>query len=59
MGLLSGDDWQGEWISARQRDFHVHREVERARVYLSGLGFYELYVKEFFDSREIPPHCEH
>ena len=54
MGLLSAEDWQAEWIGcpplwpARplyfRRDFTLEKPVRRARVYMAGLGWSELYV---------------
>ena len=52
MGLLEKDDWQGEWISSEEdisapllrKEFTVDKEIDRARVYICGLGNYELYV---------------
>lgn len=49
-GLLEEDDWEAQWICAEdevsaphfRKDFLVGRELERARVYICGLGFYEL-----------------
>jgi alpha-L-rhamnosidase len=52
MALLSPQDWKAEWIgylgawSGRalyfRSDFTINKPVERARVYVSGLGYYEL-----------------
>lgn len=54
MGLLSPSDWQGEWIGSppewtgRALYFHyrfpIDKKVLRARVYISGLGYYELHI---------------
>ena len=54
-GLLNQDDWKAEWISAGsryitnwamqyRREFLVCSEVAGAKVYISGLGFYELTI---------------
>lgn len=52
MGLLQPGDWEGAWIGAdpeisapllRTKRI-VPRNVKRARVYISGLGCYELYI---------------
>ena len=55
MGLLKPADWQARWI-ARTTDtnsnpaplfrnaFNVDRKVKRARAYICGLGYYELYL---------------
>jgi alpha-L-rhamnosidase len=45
MGLLSSGDWEAHWIQGGQflrREFTLEREVERARAYVCGLGYYEL-----------------
>ena len=52
MGLLKQSDWQGEWIGAEKKisspllrkEFEIAKDVKQARVYISGLGWYELYV---------------
>jgi len=52
MGLLNESDWEGEWIGADasisapllRKEFEVSKEVKQARVYVSGLGWYELYL---------------
>lgn len=52
MGLLSKDDWHGQWIAADtsiaaplfRREFQVTGSVEKARIYITGLGYYELYI---------------
>lgn len=52
MGLLRNNDWEGKWIGAKKaisspllrREFTVTKKIKRARVYVSGLGYYELYV---------------
>lgn len=52
MGLRKASDWQGQWIAAKQgissplfrREFTVDAPVRRARVYISGLGYYELSI---------------
>ena len=52
MGLLKQTDWQGEWIGADKKiaspllrkEFEIAKDVKQARVYISGLGWYELYV---------------
>ena len=60
MGLLSPDDWMGDWISDGKADpvrdeefyqenpaplfrkeFELGRKVKKARLYISGLGYYE------------------
>ena len=50
MGLLDKSDWKAEWISAVKqysapafrREFSVSDAMKHARVYVSGLGYYEL-----------------
>ena len=47
-GLLDAEDWQGEWISwdgegspLFRQEFILEQSVKRARLYISGLGYYE------------------
>lgn len=59
MGLLNKEDWQSEWISAPQllskeewklpsplfrKEILIQKKIKKARVYISGLGYYELYI---------------
>ena len=52
MGLLNEGDWQGKWIAADvgissplfRRELTLAGPVRRARAYICGLGYYELYV---------------
>ena len=52
MGLLEESDWKGEWIGTDasisspllRREFKIDQEVRNARAYISGLGWYELYI---------------
>ncbi|MDR2773169.1 MAG: glycoside hydrolase family 78 protein [Tannerella sp.] len=60
MGLLQPSDWTARWIGAMtdpaptagethpapwfRREFTVDRTVRRAKAYVCGLGFYEMYV---------------
>src|ERR1051326_1637804 len=52
MGLLAKSDWEGSWIGAKEKisapllrkEFTVKQQVARARVYISGLGYYELSI---------------
>jgi len=52
MGLLQDDDWKGEWIAAKEdisspllrKEFVVDKEIKRARAYISGIGYYEMYI---------------
>ena len=49
-GLLNETDWQARWICGEEevsapyfrRDFFIKEKPEKARVYICGLGFYEL-----------------
>ena len=55
MGLLSADDWRGQWI-ARTTDtnsnpapllrhaFSLNGKIKQARAYICGLGYYELHI---------------
>jgi alpha-L-rhamnosidase len=55
MGLLTSDEWQGQWIGREleagevlpaptylRKEFHLDRPVRRAYVYATALGVYEL-----------------
>jgi alpha-L-rhamnosidase len=45
MGLLSPDEWKGQWIGGGnllRREFSLPGRVVRARAYVSALGYYEL-----------------
>jgi alpha-L-rhamnosidase len=52
MGLLEDSDWGSKWITAPEdssapllrREFSIEKKVARARAYVSGLGYYELYL---------------
>ena len=59
MGLLQATDWQAKWIGAKQektkmnwdvpapyfrKKIDIAKPVTSARVYISGLGYYEFYV---------------
>jgi alpha-L-rhamnosidase len=59
MGLLNARDWQAKWIGAPpsltsgewklaapffRKEVSISKEVKQARAYISGLGYYELYV---------------
>jgi hypothetical protein len=56
MGILKPEDWQATWIAWSRtainsgplpmfrREFAVARKVTRATAYISGLGFFELYL---------------
>jgi alpha-L-rhamnosidase len=61
--MLDQDDWEGQWISDRRKqfdhdeefyqddpmplfrkNFELKKEITRARLYISGLGYYEAYI---------------
>ena len=52
MGLLDGEDWEASWIGYPagwngralyfRREFTLEKPIRRGRVYVSGLGYYEL-----------------
>jgi len=45
MGLLAADAWKGQWIGGANQlrtEFQLPEAVARARVYVCGLGYYEL-----------------
>ncbi len=54
MGLLKPDDWMALWIGCPaswpgrvlyfRRSFSIGKPVQKARVYISGLGYYELRI---------------
>ena len=52
MGILGESDWGGEWIGADaaisapllRKEFTLDKEIKSARIYISGLGWYELYI---------------
>jgi len=52
-GLLNKEDWQAEWISASDTmsespllrvEFTVDKKIRKAFAYVTGLGYYELYL---------------
>ena len=64
MGLLSPRDWTGQWISLNadansgpapmlRRVFTLGRSIKQARVYICGLGYYELHI----NGKKIGDHC--
>jgi alpha-L-rhamnosidase len=64
MGLLSPRDWPGQWISLTadtnsapapllRRTFKLGKNIKQARVYICGLGYYELHV----NGKKIGDHC--
>ena len=52
MGLLNPTDWQGRWIESDKgisspllrKEFNLDWATRRARVYISGIGYYELHI---------------
>ena len=52
MGLLEESDWEGGWIGTDasisapllRKEFEIGNDVKNARAYISGLGWYELYI---------------
>ena len=54
MGLLKPSDWAGEWITYAagmpgrilyfKTVWNKDKPVKQARLYVSGLGFYEMYI---------------
>ncbi len=52
MALLRKSDWEGKWIGAKKeisspllrKEFTIEKQIARARIYISGLGYYELYI---------------
>lgn len=59
MGLMDKNDWQAKWIGAPENLFPEHlkmaapffrkeinltKKIVKARAYISGLGYYELYI---------------
>ena len=54
MGILKQEEWRGEWIGAKdipnnsvpliRKEFKVDTIPERARVYLSGIGYCEAWI---------------
>jgi alpha-L-rhamnosidase len=44
-GLFDPEDWEGDWIGGKnqlRKEFSVSGSIKRGRVYVSGLGYYEL-----------------
>jgi alpha-L-rhamnosidase len=47
MGLLSRDEWKGQWIGGAnllRKDLTLHGKIVRARAYVTALGYYELRI---------------
>jgi alpha-L-rhamnosidase len=52
-GLFNQDDWKAQWIASGdstleaplfRKDFDINKQVKNAFVYVTGLGYYELYL---------------
>ncbi|MBC8231933.1 family 78 glycoside hydrolase catalytic domain [bacterium] len=52
MGLLNQSDWEGKWIGSDvsisapllRQEFEITKKIKCARTYISGVGWYELYI---------------
>lgn len=65
MGLLEQSDWRAKWIGINseesapyfRKEFTIEKAVKHARIYISGLGFYELRINgaKVGDSVLSPP----
>ncbi len=46
MGLLSRDDWKGQWIEGNllRKEIDLEGRIVRARAYVTALGYYELRI---------------
>jgi alpha-L-rhamnosidase len=51
MGLMEPEDWKAQWIGLNsesapmlRKEFEVKKTIRDARVYISGLGYYELSI---------------
>jgi alpha-L-rhamnosidase len=55
MGLLGSDDWKAKWIARTtdinskpapllRREFMLDGQIKQARAYITGFGYYELYL---------------
>ena len=59
--------WEGRWITPNMnkdihpvifKDFNIDKEIEKARIYITGLGLYELYINEEKIGNEyLTPYC--
>jgi len=54
MGLLESKDWKAKWIGydcpsapMLRKEFTVNKSIREARVYICGLGYYELSINGF------------
>jgi alpha-L-rhamnosidase len=58
MGLLSRQEWNGQWITGNQlrKELRLDGKVARARVYVTALGYYELRINgERIGDRVLDP----
>lgn len=66
MGLMNQEDWEAEWIGMTSTwhgrvkyyrcEFSLEEAVEKARVYISGMGLYELHLNgEKVGNRVLEP----
>lgn len=68
MGLMSADNWKAKWIGAPsaintgnwkltapqfRKEAAIAKPVKKARAYISGLGYYELYL----NGKKVDDHC--
>jgi len=51
MGLLNQNEWKANWITYKykgaplfRKEFQTSKKISKARVYICGLGYYELYM---------------
>ncbi len=58
MGLLQSDDWKADWIGKKdwndepepepvpyfRKEFNLENKIEKARIFISGLGYYQLFL---------------
>jgi len=54
MGLLNKKDWKAGWIGSCpiwegrvkyfRKVFNINKVIENARFYISGIGYYELFI---------------
>ncbi|MFW5961593.1 MAG: family 78 glycoside hydrolase catalytic domain [bacterium] len=52
MGLLKHEDWKADWICSQEpgqgplfrKEFKTDKDLKEAKVYVSGLGYYELQI---------------
>lgn len=45
--ILNDEEWKAAWIRGEnlfRKEFSVSRQIKQARAYISGLGYYELYL---------------